>query len=115
MFAQYETYDPNLWTGSVYSTPAAASQPSGVLPILESILKVGGSVAGQYFQLQAVKEQSKALTEQATALAATRRAGMMLPSVYPTSTAGFAGMSTSTLLIIGLGGVAAVMMLKRRR
>lgn len=110
MFGQYETFEPDVWRGSVYVSaeePSEArfipiyqqqvsslyqsttAQPSpGILPILQSTISSGLSVLGKYLELRSVKEQAEVQKELATlrarqlpqAQVTPSRAGFTLPS-----------------------------------
>jgi len=95
--------------------PTQTETTSSFFPIIDSLLKVGGSIAGQFFQLQAMKTQAKAQTQAAAMLAPTQRAGMTLPFYAPSTTSSIAGIPLTTLLLVGGLGLGAILLLRGGR
>jgi len=114
-FGQYTAEDiqaapgGDVWAGSIYN-PVAINQPSsmpksGLLPVLDSLVKGVAGVATSWFQYDVAKAQAKAgIPVYRAGLAPAYQRPITLP----------AGLTTGNLLLIAGAGVGIVLLMKRR-
>jgi len=114
-FGQYQAEDiqwapgGDVWAGSIYD-PVTINQPSsmpksGLLPVLDSLVKGVAGVTTAWFQADVAKAQAKAGVP-------VYQAG--LAPAYQRPTTLTAGLTTGNLLLIAGAGVGIMLLMKRR-